>query len=93
MTIQLTPEQTAQLKQQSQIAAWMKFLAATAKANTVHIYKGQTFARQMGELASIVDRSRVNYVSAVFDEHDIEQAKVNIDTGELTEIVLKKVDV
>lgn len=92
-SIQLTPEETKQLGEQSKIAAWMKFLAATAKNNTVHIYKGQTFARQMEELASIVDRSRVNYVSSLFDKHDIEQAKVNVETGEITEIVPKKKDV
>lgn len=92
-TIQLTPEETKQLGEQSKIAAWMKFLGQTAKNNTVHIHKGQIFARQMEDLAAIVERSRVNYVSSVFDKYNIEQAKVNVETGELIDIVFKKKDV
>ena len=90
--MRLTEEEAKQFGEQSKIAAWTKFLAETAKNNTVHIHKGQIFARQMGDLAAIVERSRVNFISTLFDKYDIQQAKVNIETGELTEIVLKKVD-
>lgn len=89
--MKLTDDETRQLQEQSKITAWTKFLANTAKNNTVHIHKGQIFARQLGELADIVDRSRVNYVSALFDKYNIEQAKVNVETGELMDIVLKKI--
>lgn len=80
-----------QLQEQSRILTYTNYLAEMATLNTGFIPKGQQFAKQLQALAKILYNRRQEYIAMIFDEMNIKQAKLNMDTGELEDIVLKEV--
>lgn len=87
--MRITDEQVAQLRDQTRVVAYTKYLARMASLNTALIPKGQQFAKQMEALAKIVDASKQEYIATIFDAMNIKQADVNLETGELKNIQMK----
>lgn len=87
--MKIANEQLLQLQDQTRVSAYTSYLARMASLNTGFIPKGQQFAKQMEALAGIVERSKQDYVALIFDAMNIKEAKVNMETGELTDIQMK----
>jgi len=87
----LTEEQRKQMEEQTRIGVYTKFLASQAAANTASIPDGKKFAQQLVALCGVLDRQRHHYITTIFDSMNVKEAKLNIDTGELTDIVLKEI--
>ena len=87
--MKIPADQLLQLQDQARVSAYTNYLARMASLNTGFIPKGQQFAKQMEALAKIVERSKQEYVALVFDAMNIKEAKVNMETGELTDIQVK----
>lgn len=89
--MKLTEEQRRQLEEQTRMCVWTRFLALQAKANTGFITKGQQFAKQLDQLAGVLERQKHHYITTIFDEMNVKEATVNLETGEIKDIILKEV--
>lgn len=89
--MKLTEEQRRQFEEQTRIGVWTRYLAIHAENNTGFIPKGQQFAKQLRALAEILDRQKHHFITTIFDTMNIKEATVNVETGELKDIVLKDV--